>query len=136
LHRDAALSHAKACARGGISRSARRSHSDAAAKALKAIRKVIATRHIGDDTRANLSTQASALEARIAKLLGAPAAENDPLEAFKPQVRTAYQTIIGLIYECASNNAAASALVEKILSRLRAAPQAKSKNTKKRKAER
>lgn len=118
LHSEAALSHAKACARGGLSRAARRNHSDAAAKALKALRKVVATRHIGEDTRTDLSARAGTLEARVTKLLGTPATEKDPLEGFKPQVRTAYQTVIGLIYECASNNSAAAALVDRILNRL------------------
>lgn len=118
LHKAAALSHAKACTRGGLSRAAKRRHSDAAAKSLKAIQKVIATRHIGDDTRAELSSQAVALEARVTKLLGAPAAEKDPLDRFKPQVRGAYQNVISLIYELASNSAAAAALVDKILTRL------------------
>jgi molecular chaperone HtpG len=118
IHREAALSHAKICARGGLSRAARRTHADAVAKSLKGIQKVISTRHIGDDTRAELSSQAVALKARVTKLLGAPAIEKDPLEQFRPQVRVAYQNVISLIYELASNNAAAAALVDKILTRL------------------
>ncbi|MBS0418672.1 MAG: ATP-binding protein [Proteobacteria bacterium] len=118
LHSDAALSHAKACARGGLSRAAKRTHSDAVAKALKAVKKVVTTRHIGDDTRTDLSAQAAALEARVTKLMGSAPAEKDPLEAFKPQVRSAYQNVISLIYEFASNSAAAATLVEKILSRI------------------
>jgi Histidine kinase-, DNA gyrase B-, and HSP90-like ATPase len=117
LHRDAALAHAKACARGGLSRAAKRAHSDAVAKALKSIQKVLTTRHIGDDTRAELSTQADALQARVTKLLGAPAEAADPLERFKPQIRNAYQDIIAMIYDFA-NSAAAAALVDKILTRL------------------
>jgi molecular chaperone HtpG len=127
LHSEAALSHAKACARGGLSRAAKRNHSDAAAKALKALQKVVATRHIGEDTRTELSAKAETVKARVGKLLGAPPTEKDPLEAFKPQVRTAYQTVIGLIYECASTNSAAAALVDKILNRLQAPPPAKAK---------
>jgi len=117
LHKDAALSHAKACARGGLSRAAKRSHSDAVAKSLKAIKKVVATRHIGDDTRVALSAQADVLESRVTKLLGSSAEEKDPLEIFKPQVRSAYQHVISMIYDFA-NSAAAAALVEKILTRL------------------
>jgi hypothetical protein len=118
LHRDSALAHAKAFARGGLSRAAKRSHSDTVAKSLKAIQKVLATRHIGDDTRADLSAQAQALETRVIKLLGAPAKETDPLDGFKPHVRAAYQNIISMIYNFASNSAAAASLVEKILARL------------------
>ena len=118
LHSEAALSHAKACARGGLSRAAKRTHADAAAKALKALAKVVATRHIGDDTRTELTAQAQALEARVVKLLGSAPVEKDPLEGFKPQARTAYQSVIALIYELASNSAAAATLVEKILTRL------------------
>jgi len=127
LHKDAALAHAKACARGGLSRAAKRSHSDAVAKALKAIKKVIATRHIGDDTRAELSAQFDALEARVTKLLGVPASERDPLEGFKPQARGAYEQVISMIYDFASNAAAAASLVDKILARLgeSSQPQAK-----------
>ena len=118
LHKDTALSHAKACARGGLSRAAKRSHSDVVAKSLRAIKKVIATRHIDDDTRAELSTKAVDLEIRVIKMLGVPAAEKDPLDGFKPQVRAAYQNIISMIYDLASNSAAAASLVEKILDRL------------------
>ena len=118
LQKESALSHAKACARGGLSRAANRAHTDAVAKALKSIKKVITTRYIGDDTRSELSAQADALEARVTKLLGAPAMGKDPLEGLKPQVRGAYQHVISMIYDFASNSAAAATLVEKILSRL------------------
>jgi Histidine kinase-, DNA gyrase B-, and HSP90-like ATPase len=127
LHKEAALAHAKACARGGLSRVAKRSHSDAVAKSLKAIKKVLATRHIGDDTRAELSAQSDALETRVTKLLGAPATERDPLEVFKPQVRGAYQEVIAMIYDFASNAAAAASLVDKILMRLAEESQPKPK---------
>lgn len=133
LQCEAALSHAKACARGGLSRAARRNHSDAAAKALKGLRKVVATRYIGDDTRTELSAKAATVEARVTKLLGTPASEKDPLEDFKPQVRTAYQTILELIYECASNNSAAAVLVDKILNRLQAPASIKGKAAARRK---
>jgi len=122
LHRDTALAHAKTCARGGISRAVKRAHSDAVAKALKSIEKVLATRHIGDDTRAALSTQTEVLKARVTKLLGAPAEPADPLERFKPQIRAAYQDIIAMVYDFASNAAAAAALVDKILTRLSEQP--------------
>lgn len=118
LQKATAIANAKACARGGLSQAAKRTHSDAVAKSLKAIQKIVATRHIGDDVRSELSSQARALEARVTKLLGAPAVEKDPLERFKPQVRGAYQDVISLIYEFASNSAAAATLVDKILGRL------------------
>ena len=118
LHRDAALAHAKAYARGGLSRAAKRAHSDAVAKALKSVQRVLTTRHIGDDTRAELSTQAAALQARVTKMLGAPAQAVDPLERFKPQIRAAYQDIIAMIYDLAGNSGAAASLVDKILTRL------------------
>jgi hypothetical protein len=67
-----------------------------------------------DDTRAALSAQAdAALETRVTKLLGTRATETDPLDVFKPQVRSAYQHVISLIYDLASNSAAAAALVDK-----------------------
>lgn len=128
LHKDRALSHAKACARGGLSRAAKRSHSDAVAKSLKAIQKVIATRHIDDETRAELSVSAADLEVRVIRLLGVPAEEKDPLDGFKPQVRAAYQNVISMIYDLASNSAAAASLVEKILDRLEADSQPTKRN--------
>jgi Histidine kinase-, DNA gyrase B-, and HSP90-like ATPase len=133
LHSDAALSHAKACARGGLSRAAKRTHADASAKALKAVKKIVATRHIGDDTRSDLTAKATALEVRVTKLLGSAPIEKDPLEAFKPQVRTAYQNVISLIYEFASNSAAAAALIDKILVRLGQEPAPTAANSTKKK---
>jgi molecular chaperone HtpG len=131
LQKAAALASAKAYARGGLSQAARRTHADAVAKSLKAIQKIVATRHIGDDIRAELSSQARALEARVTKLLGAPAVEKDPLERFKPQVRSAYQDVISLIYEFASNSAAAGTLVDKILGRLGTNSQPRQRTTNK-----
>jgi hypothetical protein len=118
LHKTAALETARIVKRGGISRVARETHADSVAKSLKAMHKVVNTRHLGDETRVALGAQVEATETRVKQLLGAEAREQDPLLGFKPQVRTAYQHLISLIYECTTNRAAASALVEKILTRL------------------
>lgn len=120
LHKSAAIDTAKAVARGGLSRAARRAQTDSVAKSLKAMRKVVNTRHLGDDTRAALVSEAETVEGRVIKLLGGVAREQDPLAHFKPQTRTAYQHIISLIYDCTRNRVAASALVDKILGRLEA----------------
>jgi hypothetical protein len=122
LHKGVALETARIVKRGGISRAARASHSDSVAKSLKAMRKVVNTRHLGADTRVTLEAQAEATEARVKQLLGTEALEQDPLARFKPQVRTAYQHLISLIYQCATNRAAAASLVEKILGRLTEKP--------------
>jgi molecular chaperone HtpG len=118
MHKSAALEKARTVSRGGISKMTRRSYIDAVAKSIKAMRKVVGTRHIGEDTRATLTAEAGAVEARLQKLLGEKAEATDPLARFKPATRTAYQQIIALIYECASTDAAGSVLVEKILNRL------------------
>jgi molecular chaperone HtpG len=112
------LEKAKAVSRGGISRAARQTYIDAVAKSLKAMRKIAATRHIGEETRTTLSAEADTVEARAKKLLGAEAKARDPLDHFKPAARVAYQRIISLIYECASTDASASVLVERILAKL------------------
>jgi len=122
LCQNAALAHAQACARGGISRTARKRHSDAVAKTLKSIAKILASRHIAEGMRSDLSNKAKALEVRVTRLLGSHAEESDPLERFTPQARAAYQNVIAMIYELASNSAAAVSLVDKILSRLSAEP--------------
>jgi Histidine kinase-, DNA gyrase B-, and HSP90-like ATPase len=118
LHRDAALETARTVKRGGISRAARETHADSVAKSLKAMHKVVETRHLGDDTRSVLEAQAETTETKIKKMLGTEAREQDPLLRFKPQVRTAYQHLISLIYDCSANRSAAGILVEKILNRL------------------
>jgi histidine kinase/DNA gyrase B/HSP90-like ATPase len=118
IHKHAALEHAKACARGGLARVARQAHSQLVTRSIKAMRKVVSTRHISDDVRSEMTSQAATVEARVTRLLGAEAKERDPLTAFKPQVRSAYQHVISLIYDCASNSAAAAALVDRILARL------------------
>lgn len=117
-HKSAALETAKAVSRGGISKQTRKTYVGAVAKSLKAMRKIVATRYIGEQTRTELSAEADAAETRVTKLLGGTAAEKDPLERFAPNVRTAYQKIIALIYECASNDATAGALVDRIFARL------------------
>jgi len=118
LHKSAALETARIIKRGGLSRAARQAHADSVAKSVKGMQKVVNTRFLGDDTRAELKTQAEAAEARIQKLLGADAREQDPLSRFKPQIRTAYQHLISMIYDCSTNRSAASSLVDKILTRL------------------
>lgn len=118
VQKAAVIERARAVSRGGISRAVRQSYVDAVAKSVKAMRKIVATRHIGEDTRATLSADADVVEARAQKLLGADAQARDPLEQFKPGTRLAYQKIISLIYECASTGAAASVLVERILGKL------------------
>jgi hypothetical protein len=117
-HKTAALERAKAVSRGGISRQAIKAYGDSVAKSLKAMRKIVATRYIGEQMRTELTAEADAVEARATKLLGGTATEKDPLERFAPGVRTAYQKMIALIYECASNNASAGVLVDRIFARL------------------
>jgi hypothetical protein len=129
LHKRAALEKAKAIARGGLSRAVKQAHADSVATSLKALRVVIVTRHISDEVRAQLSAQTTSIEARIAKLVGTDASGSDPLLRFKPQVRSAYQRMIELVYECTASSAAANALVEKILERLRADSNQKIKRT-------
>ena len=130
MHKGTALETARIIKRGGISRAARAGHADSVAKSLKAMRKVVNTRHLGEDNRVALEAQAQTTELRVQQLLGAEAREQDPLASFKPQVRTAYQHLISLIYECTSNRAAASSLVEKILTRLTEKPKVAEKKGK------
>jgi molecular chaperone HtpG len=127
VHKAAALEKAKAIARGGLSRTVRQSFTDAIAKSLKAMRKVVATRYIGDETRAQLTTQADAVEARITKMLGQKATATDPLLRYNRQTRAAFQRIIALIHECSSTSAAANVLVDRILTRLDEAEQPRQK---------
>jgi hypothetical protein len=118
VHKSAALERAEVVARGGVSKAVRKTHVQATAKSLAAMQKIANQRHLADDTRELLTTQATATAIRVTKLLAGEPNVADPLAQFRPQVRTAYQHIIGLIYDCASNRAAAKALVEKILTKL------------------
>lgn len=118
LHKAAALDSAEAVARGGLSKAARNTHGQAAAKSLSAMRKVANQRHLADETRELLNSQVEATAARVSKLLTVEPTAPDPLVHFRPQVRAAYEHVIGLIYDCASNRAAARALVTKILAKL------------------
>lgn len=132
LHEEAATQRAKAVKRGGLTRSARQNHLDAVSKSLKAMRKVVNTRYLGEEDRARLTSRAEAIEARVNRLLGESAKDRDPLARFHPQTRSAYQQIISLVYDCSRNRSAAAALVEKILDRLQASvkPQQKSRRRK------
>lgn len=118
LHKSAALESAEVVARGGLSRVARKAHADAAAKSLSQMQKVAAQRHLAEETRISLVEKADETAARVAKLLTIMPSEKDPLAQFKPQVRAAYEQIIGLIYDCSSNRSAAKTLVGKILGKL------------------
>jgi hypothetical protein len=120
LHKSAALDSAEAAARGGLSKAVRNTHAQAAAKSLSALRKVANQRHLADETRELMISQADATAARVSKLLTVEPTARDPLVHFRPQVRAAYEHVIGLVYDCASNRAAAKALVTKILAKLEA----------------
>src|SRR6185437_15688116 len=118
LHKEAALERAKIVSRGGITRATRQIETDAALKSIKSMKKVLETRHLDEDVRKSLTGKAETAEARVQKLLGEGAALSDPLDALPSPKKTAYRHIISLIYECSANRVAASALVDRILSRL------------------
>jgi molecular chaperone HtpG len=118
LHKSAAIETARIVRRGGLSRAGRKTQTDAVARALKAMRKVLNTPYLGVDTRAALETELESTEARIKQLLGAEAREEDVLLNFNAPVRAAYQQVISLIYDCCRNRPVAAALVDKILDRL------------------
>ena len=118
FHKEAALERAKSVARGGMTRAAKQSNIDAAVKSLNAMKKVLETRHLDDETRKSLTGKAETAEARVQRLLGNGATASDPLAALPSSKRIAYQQGISLIYECSANRIAAGALVERLLSRL------------------
>jgi hypothetical protein len=117
-HRETVLDITKVLRRGGLSRRASTVQKDTIAKSLKAVDKIVATRHIDEQTRTTLATQAQTLRARVARALDGEATELDPLAHFKPAQRLAYQNVISLIYDCAATRSAALVLVEKILLQL------------------
>jgi len=118
FHREAALERAKAVSRGGLTRTARQNHVDAALKSVKAMTKVLENRHLDEEVRKSLSGKAETTVSRVQNLLGDKATASDPLAALPSAKKTAYQHIISLIYECSANRIAAGALVERLLSRL------------------
>jgi Histidine kinase-, DNA gyrase B-, and HSP90-like ATPase len=118
LQKSAAIERAEIASQGGMRKTARETHAQASAKALAAMKKIAGQRHLAEDTRSELSKQVTATEARVSKLLGKEPKAADVLARYKPQLRAAYEQVLGLIYECASNRAAAKALVEKILGKL------------------
>jgi hypothetical protein len=105
-------------AQGGISKASRKTHAQAAAKCLSSMKKIVDQRHLMDETRELLHNQLSTTATRVTKLLAGDPKVPDPLANYRPQVRTIYERIIGLIYECATNRVAAKSLVEKILAKL------------------
>lgn len=118
LHKSAAIDHAELVGRGGVSKAVRKTYEQAAAKSIAAMQKITNLRHLAEETRELLSTQTTATIARVTRLLAREPEAADPLAHFRPQVRSVYQHIIGLIYDCASNRAAGKALVTKILTKL------------------
>jgi hypothetical protein len=120
LHKGTALEIAEVAARGGLSLAARKSKAEAATEAVAQMQRVVAQRHLPEDVRASLTVEANATVAHVARLLTTSPTAKDPLAQFKPQVRAAYEHVIGLIYDCSANRSAAKALVGKILSKLEA----------------
>jgi hypothetical protein len=118
LQKSTAIERAEIASQGGIPRTAREAHTQASAKALAAMKKITGQRLLAEDTRSELSEQVTATEGRISKLLGKQPKAADVLARYKPQLRAAYEQMLGFIYECASNRAAAKTLVEKILGKL------------------
>lgn len=118
LHREAALERAKTVSRGGITRAARQVHIDASLKSLKAMKRVLDTRHLDDEVRRLMVVKAERTETKLQQLLGEGSAPSDPLAALPSPKKVAYQHIISLIYECSANRIAAAALVERLLARL------------------
>jgi hypothetical protein len=118
LQKSAAIERAEIASQGGMRKAARDTHTQASAKALAAMRKIAGQRLLAEDTRSELSKQVTATEERVSKLLGKEPKAADVLAMYKPQLRAAYEQVLGLIYECASNRSAAKALVEKILGKL------------------
>jgi hypothetical protein len=80
--------------------------------------KIVGQSLLAEDTRSDLAKQLTATAERVSKLLGKEPRAADVLARYKPQVRAAYEQVLGLIYECASTRTVAKALVEKILGRL------------------
>jgi hypothetical protein len=118
FHKVSIVDETRVIRRGGLAKVALKSRSDSIAKSLTAIDKIVATRHIDNDTRKDLAVQAKALHSSAMKALGGQATELDPLERFKPSEQRAYRHIISLIYECSTNRSASIALVDKLLTRL------------------
>ena len=118
VHKTNALENAHAVARGGVSRAIRSAQAQRATKALKAMEKIAQNRTIDDDARSSFQSTYERTQLRVQRLLREHATAVDPLSRFKPQTRVAYEHIIGLIYECSTNNAAARTLVDKILGQL------------------
>jgi len=134
LQKSAAIERAEIASQGGMRKAARDTHTQASAKALAAMRKIAEQRLLAEDTRSELSKQVTATEVRVSKLLGKEPKAADVLARYKPQLRAAYEQVLGLIYECATNRTAAKALVEKILGKLELetakAPKARSRSKK------
>jgi molecular chaperone HtpG len=117
LHKSMALDCAEAVTRGGLSKAARNAH----AQERQSLSRQCARSQTSDTVRMKrviLNTQADVTAARVSNSLTVGPTIADPLVHFRPQVRAAYEHIIGLIYDCASNRAAAKALVTKILAKL------------------
>jgi len=136
LHRDGAIERAKMVARGGLSKAGRKAQTEGAAKSLATMQKIANQRHLADETRATLHSQATATAARVAKLLEGEPKAADPLARFRPQERTVYERMIGLIYECAGSRVAARALVDKILIKLGDGTEEKSRPSRKKRRRR
>ncbi len=118
VHKSAALESAEAVARDALSRASRKAHVELATESLSQMRRVVTQPHLAEEIRASLSADADSTAARVTELLSTEPTARDPLAQFRPQVRVAYEHIIGLIYECSTNRSAAKTLVSKILNRL------------------
>lgn len=122
LQKTAAMENARSVRRRGISKSARGTYTRAATKALEAMEKIAGLRHLEEGAREKFLAETKSTKASVSKLLSGALEKNDPFARFKPQAQAAYRQVIQLIYDCASNGAAAQKLVDKILDRIESGP--------------
>lgn len=117
FHKRSALEHAQSVRRRGISKSTRATNARAATRSLSAMEKVANQRTLDEEIRAGFLAEIKSTKSCVSKLLAGDWEENDPFAHLKPPARAAYKHIIQLIYDCASNSAAAQKLVDKILAK-------------------
>lgn len=103
---------------GALSESATAAEIGRTYQCLAKLKRITEADVLAGEQKQELGQRVEQLEEAVAKL--SDQASDDPLHLVPPAKRDAYRDVLGLIYECSSNRAAAKSLVERIIERLAA----------------
>jgi molecular chaperone HtpG len=117
LREQAVREHAEILKQGAVARAERQRLAEEIREALVALEQIVNRDALPVETLQALRKRLEKLHRESNRVLQAPAIPS-ALAAIPGPKRRAYEHVLGLIYECSTNQATAKLLVDKILARL------------------